>query len=39
MKAYGAYAGIELAGVITANGGENKSDAKMNEIIEFAKAL
>lgn len=39
MKAYCAYAGIELAGVITANGAENKSEAKMDEIREFAKAL
>ena len=38
-KAYCGYTGIELAGVITANGGENKSEAKMKEIREFAKAL
>ena len=39
FKAYMGYAGIEAAGVITAHGEENKSDAKMNEIKEFAKAL
>ena len=33
------YAGIEAAGVITANGDENKSEAKLNEIREFAKSL
>ena len=38
-KAYMGYAGIEAAGVITANGDENKSEAKMNEIREFAKTL
>ena len=38
-KAYMGYAGIEAAGVITANGDENKSEAKMNEIREFAKSL
>ena len=39
IKGYCAYTKIELAGVITANGEENKSEAKMNEIREFAKAL
>ena len=39
FKGYAAYAGVELAGVITANGAENKSEAKMNEIRAFAKAL
>ena len=39
MNGYCAYTGIELAGVITANGAENKSEAKMNEIREFAKTL
>ena len=39
IKAYCGYTGIELAGVITANDPENKTDAKMNEIREFAKAL
>ncbi len=39
FKAYSGYTGIELAGVITANGAENKSEAKLNEIREFAKAL
>ena len=36
---YMDYAGIEVAGIITANGAENKSETKMNEIVEFAKAL
>ena len=39
FKAYMAYVGIEAAGIITANGAENKSEAKMNEIKEFAKKL
>ena len=39
MNGYCAYTGIELAGVITANGAENKSEAKMNEIRDFAKSL
>lgn len=39
FKAYMAYAGIENAGIITANGAENKSEAKLDEIIKFAKAL
>jgi multimeric flavodoxin WrbA len=39
FKGYAAYAGVELAGVITANGAENKSEAKMDEIKAFAKAL
>ncbi|ORT99909.1 iron-sulfur flavoprotein [Anaerovibrio sp. JC8] len=39
FKAYMAYANIEVAGIITASGEENKSDAKMNEIKEFAKGL
>ena len=39
MNGYCAYTGIELAGVITANGAENKSEAKMNEVRDFAKAL
>ena len=39
IKAYCGYAEIELAGVITANGDENKSEVKLNEIREFAKAL
>ena len=39
FKAYMEYAGIEAAGVITANGDENKSEAKMNEIKEFAESL
>ena len=39
FKAYTGYTGIEAVGIITANGAENKSEAKMNEIREFAKAL
>ena len=39
FKGYMAYAGIESAGIITASGDENKSDAKLNEVREFAKAL
>ena len=39
FKAYMGYAGIEVAGVITANGAENKSKAKLNEIKAFAKSL
>ena len=39
FKAYMGYAGIEVAGVITANGAENKSEAKLNEIKAFAKSL
>ena len=38
-KGYMAYAGIKDVGIITANGGENKSEAKMKEIREFAKNL
>ena len=38
-KGYTAYTGIQDMGIITANGGENKSDAKMKEIREFAKKL
>lgn len=39
FKAYMAYAGIEVAGIITAHGPENKSESKMKEIREFAKSL
>ena len=39
FKGYSVYTGIELAGVITANGAENGSEAKLNEIREFAKGL
>jgi multimeric flavodoxin WrbA len=39
FKGFCAYTGIELSGVITANGAENKSAAKMDEIKAFAKAL
>lgn len=36
---YLGFTGIENAGVITAVGDENKTEAKMNEIKEFAKNL
>ena len=39
FKAYMAYAGIEVAGIITANGEENKSEAKLNEVKAFAQGL
>lgn len=39
FKAYMGYARIEVAGIITANGAENKSEAKLNEIKAFAKSL
>ena len=39
FKAYTAYTGIEAVGVITANGAENKSEAKLAEIKAFAAAL
>ena len=39
FKAYMAYANIEVAGIITAVGEENKSEAKLNEIRDFAKGL
>ncbi len=39
FKAYMGYAGIEATGIITAHGSENKSDAKLKEIRDFAKAL
>ena len=39
FKGYCAYTGMELCGVLTANGAENGSEDKLNEIKEFAKAL
>lgn len=39
FKFYMAYANIEVAGVITSSGEENKSESKLNEIKEFAKKL
>lgn len=39
IKGYMAYSNIELAGVITANGAENQSEAKLAEVREFAKSL
>lgn len=38
-KAMMAYMGIEDAGIITAGGDENKSEAKLEEIRNFAKSL
>lgn len=39
FNGYCAFTGIENAGVITAAGDENKSEAKLAEIKAFAKAL
>ncbi|MCR5788358.1 MAG: flavodoxin family protein [Lachnospiraceae bacterium] len=39
FKAYMGYAGIEASGVITAHGDENRSEAKLNEVKDFAKSL
>ena len=39
FKGYMAYTKIENAGIFTANGSENKSEAKLNEIRDFAKSL
>ena len=39
FKAYMGYAGIEAAGIITAHGDQNKSEAKLSEVREFAKSL
>ncbi len=39
FKAYMAYAGIENAGIITAAGEENASEAKLAEVRAFARAL
>lgn len=39
FKAYTGYTGIENAGIITANGGENKSEEKLAEVKELAKSL
>ena len=39
MKGYCAYTGIELAGIITSNGAENGSEAKLKEVREFARNL
>ena len=39
FKGFTAFTGIEDAGVITAFGDENRSEAKMAEIREFAKNL
>jgi hypothetical protein len=36
---YVSYVGIENAGIITANGEENQSETKLNEVREFAGAL
>ena len=39
FKAYMSYAEIEVAGIITANGEENKSEEKLDEVRNFAKSL
>ena len=39
FRAYMGYVGIEAAGVFTAHGAENKSEAKLAEIREFARLL
>ena len=39
VKAYAGYTGLEVAGIITSHGEENGSEAKLNEIRDFAKAL
>mgnify|MGYP002626822029 CR=1 FL=1 len=39
FKAYMSYAGIEATGIITACGSENKSEAKLSEVTNFAKGL
>lgn len=39
FKGYTGYTGLEAVGIITANGDENKSEAKLNEIRDFAKSL
>lgn len=38
-KSYMGYAGIEDMGIITATGEENKSEAKLSEIRQFAEKL
>ncbi|MBR4573339.1 MAG: flavodoxin family protein [Lachnospiraceae bacterium] len=39
FKAYAGYTGIEPAGVITACGDENRSEAKLNEVRNFARKI
>ncbi len=39
FKDYMGYASIEASGIFTAAGSENKSDAKLEEIREFARKL
>ncbi len=39
FKGYMAYVKMEAAGIITANGDENKSQAKLDEIKAFAKSV
>ena len=39
FNAYMGFRNIEVEGIITSNGEENKSEAKLNEIREFAKTL
>lgn len=39
FKAMSGFSKIEIAGIITAHGDENKSEEKLNEVREFAKGL
>ncbi len=39
FKGYTGFTGLEAVGIITANGDENKSEAKLNEVRDFAKSL
>ena len=39
FKAYMNYAGIECAGIITAHGDENRSEAKLKEVKDLAGSL
>lgn len=39
FKGYTSFTGIEAAGIITAHGDENKAEAKLNEVKEFAASL
>ncbi len=39
FKGYMAFTKIDIAGIITANGDENKSEAKLAEVRDFAKSL
>ena len=39
FKDYMGYAGIEIAGIVTAHGSENKTDAKLSEVRALARTL